>query len=44
VADEGAQIALLRSLVAEGHDVVEFTEVGHGLEDLFMSITTGEVQ
>jgi len=44
VADEGAQIALLRSLVAEGQDVVEFTEVGHGLEDLFMSITTGEVQ
>jgi ABC-2 type transport system ATP-binding protein len=44
VADEAAQVALLRSLVEAGESVVEFTEVGHGLEDLFMSITTGEVQ
>ena len=44
VADEEAQAALLRSLVESGESVVEFTEVGHGLEDLFMSITTGEVQ
>ena len=44
VADEAAQVALLRSLVADGQDVLEFAEVGHGLEDLFMSITTGEVQ
>ena len=44
VADEAEQVALLRSLIDEGEAVVEFTEVGHGLEDLFMSITTGEVQ
>jgi ABC-2 type transport system ATP-binding protein len=44
VADEAEQLALLRSLVAEGQDVLEFSEVGHGLEDLFMTITTGEVQ
>jgi ABC-2 type transport system ATP-binding protein len=44
VADEAEQLALLRSLVAEGEDVLEFSEVGHGLEDLFMTITTGEVQ
>ena len=44
VADEAEQVALLRSLVAQGEAVVEFTEVGHGLEELFMSITTGEVQ
>ena len=44
VADEAAQVALLRSLIADGQDVLEFAEVGHGLEDLFMSITTGEVQ
>jgi ABC-2 type transport system ATP-binding protein len=44
VADETAQVELLRSLVEAGESVVEFTEVGHGLEDLFMSITTGEVQ
>ncbi len=44
VADEAEQLALLRSLVEEGEAVLEFSEVGHGLEDLFMSITTGEVQ
>ena len=44
VADEAAQLALLRTLVADGEDVLEFAEVGHGLEDLFMSITTGDVQ
>ena len=44
VADEAAQVALLRSLVEQGEAVVEFTEVGHGLEELFMSVTTGEVQ
>ena len=44
VADEAEQLALLRSLVAEGEEVLEFSEVGHGLEDLFMTITTGEVQ
>ncbi len=44
VADEAGQVALLRSLIEGGEDVLEFSEVGHGLEDLFMSITTGEVQ
>jgi ABC-2 type transport system ATP-binding protein len=44
VADDAEQAELLRRLVAEGEPVLEFTEVGHGLEDLFMTITTGEVQ
>ncbi len=44
VAGEAEQLALLRSLVEEGEAVLEFSEVGHGLEELFMSITTGEVQ
>ena len=44
VADDAEQAALLRRLLDEGLTVVEFTEVGQGLEDLFMQITTGEVQ
>ena len=44
VADDDEQLALLRRLLDEGEQVLEFTEVGHGLEDLFMQITTGEVQ
>jgi ABC-2 type transport system ATP-binding protein len=44
VADDAEQAALLRSLLDEGLPVLEFSEVGHGLEDLFMQITTGEVQ
>lgn len=44
VADEAEQVALLRRLIADGEPVLEFTEVGHGLEDIFMTITTGEVQ
>ena len=51
VADDAEQAALLARLVSEGDDgspgergVLEFTEVGRGLEDLFMAITTGEVQ
>jgi ABC-2 type transport system ATP-binding protein len=44
VADDEAQVALLRSLLDEGLEVLEFAEVGHGLEDLFLQITTGEVQ
>jgi ABC-2 type transport system ATP-binding protein len=40
VADEAAQIALLRRLVAdEQREVLEFTEHGEGLEDLFLRIT-----
>jgi ABC-2 type transport system ATP-binding protein len=44
VADDAEQAELLRRLVAEGEPVLEFSEVDHGLEDLFMTITTGEVQ
>jgi hypothetical protein len=36
--------ALLRKLVEDGRDLVEFREVGSGLEDLFMRLTQGEVQ
>jgi ABC-2 type transport system ATP-binding protein len=44
VADEAAQLALLRRLVTEEHrDVLEFTETGGGLEDLFLRIT-GQVR
>lgn len=38
------QQALLRKLVEDGRDLVEFREVGSGLEDLFMRLTQGEVQ
>jgi ABC-2 type transport system ATP-binding protein len=41
-ADE--QAALLRRLVAEELPVLEFTQVGRGLEDLFMRLTQGTVQ
>jgi ABC-2 type transport system ATP-binding protein len=44
VADDEEQTALLRSLLDDDLPVLEFTEVGHGLEDLFMQITTGDVQ
>ena len=38
------QVALLRRLVSEDRDVIEFVEVGSDLEDLFMRITQGVVQ
>jgi ABC-2 type transport system ATP-binding protein len=44
VADQVEQAALLRRLVEEGNDVVEFTVVTHDLEDLFLKITEGVVQ
>jgi ABC-2 type transport system ATP-binding protein len=44
VADDAEQTALLRSLLDEGLAVLEFNEVGQGLEELFMAITTGAVQ
>jgi ABC-2 type transport system ATP-binding protein len=44
VASEEEQQALLRRLVAEGLPVVEYTETGAGLEDLFMQVTKGIVQ
>jgi ABC-2 type transport system ATP-binding protein len=40
VADEAAQVALLRRLVVdEGREVVECVDTGGGLEELFMQIT-----
>ncbi|MGH9117496.1 MAG: ABC transporter ATP-binding protein [Acidimicrobiales bacterium] len=44
VADDAEQSALLRRLVAEGLPVVEFTQTGDGLEELFLAITRGVVQ
>ncbi len=45
VVDEAEQEALLRRLVAtENRPVVEFTRVGGGLEELFLSLTEGVVQ
>jgi ABC-2 type transport system ATP-binding protein len=44
VADEIEQAALLKRLVGEGRDVVEFTVETHDLEDLFLRITEGIVQ
>ncbi len=44
VADEAAQVALLRRLIVDdGRDVLEFVETGGGLEDLFLRITKGQV-
>ena len=45
VADEAQQEALLQRLVVdEQRDVIEFTRIGGGLEDLFLSLTEGIVQ
>jgi ABC-2 type transport system ATP-binding protein len=44
VSDDDEQAALLRKLLDEGQTVLEFAQVGDGLEELFMQITTGEVQ
>jgi ABC-2 type transport system ATP-binding protein len=45
VATEADQQDLLRRLVVdEGLPVVEFTETGRGLEDLFLRLTQGTVQ
>src|SRR4029450_7939397 len=44
VASDEEQAELLRSLLDQGVPVLEFNQVGDGLEDLFMRITTGEVQ
>jgi ABC-2 type transport system ATP-binding protein len=44
VADDDEQARLLRSLLDEGLPVLEFAQAGDGLEELFMQITTGEVQ
>jgi ABC-2 type transport system ATP-binding protein len=44
VADDAEQAQLLRDLVAEGLDILEFRHDGGDLEDLFMAITKGTVQ
>jgi ABC-2 type transport system ATP-binding protein len=44
VADDVEQARLLRDLLAEGLDVLEFRQDGGDLEDLFLAITTGAVQ
>ena len=43
VADEAEQVRLLRDLLAEGLDVLEFRQEGGDLEDLFLAITKGVV-
>jgi ABC-2 type transport system ATP-binding protein len=42
--DHLEQAALLRRLITDGRDILEFVERGSGLEDLFMRITQGVVQ
>jgi ABC-2 type transport system ATP-binding protein len=45
VADEAEQVALVRRLVVEeGLPVAEVRDEGGGLEQLFLQVTTGEVQ
>lgn len=41
VADEADQADLLRRLVTEGRDVIEFSQISGGLEGVFLSITKG---
>jgi len=43
-ADDAEQARLLRDLLAEGLDVLEFRQDGGDLEDLFLAITKGVVQ
>ena len=43
VADDVEQARVLRDLLAEGLDVVEFRQEGGDLEDLFLAITKGVV-
>ena len=44
MADDAEQARLLRDLLAEGLDVVEFRQDGGDLEELFLAITKGVVQ
>ena len=44
VADDAEQARVLRDLLAEGVDVLEFRQDGGDLEDLFLAITQGVVQ
>jgi ABC-2 type transport system ATP-binding protein len=43
VADDAEQAALLKKLVKQGLDIVEFRQEGGDLEDLFLAITKGVV-
>ncbi len=43
-ADEAEQAVLLKRLIEEGREVVEFSVNAHDLEDLFLQITEGIVQ
>jgi ABC-2 type transport system ATP-binding protein len=42
--DQQEQAALLRKIIQEGHDLLEYTSKSISLEDVFMQITTGAVQ
>jgi ABC-2 type transport system ATP-binding protein len=44
VADDAEQARVLRDLLADGLDVVEYRQTGGDLEDLFLAITEGAVQ
>ncbi|MGH9183316.1 MAG: ABC transporter ATP-binding protein [Acidimicrobiales bacterium] len=44
VASDDEQAALLRRLVEEGQAVLEFSEAGSGLEELFLAVTKGGVR
>jgi ABC-2 type transport system ATP-binding protein len=44
VADDVEQARLLRELLAEGLEILEFRQDGGDLEDLFLTITKGVVQ
>jgi ABC-2 type transport system ATP-binding protein len=44
VATDREQAELLRRLVDEGRPVLEYTQTGDGLEELFLAITKGVVQ
>lgn len=44
VDGSAGQQELLRRLVHDGRDIIEYREIGSGLEDLFMRLTRGEVQ
>ena len=44
MSDGAGQASLLRSLINEGFDVIEFRSEARSLEDVFLQVTTGAVQ
>jgi ABC-2 type transport system ATP-binding protein len=42
--DTVAQAALLKKLIDAGHEIYSFADIGFDLEDVFMQVTTGNVQ